>query len=327
MWTIAAAAIAAAAHLASVQLPANLNLYSVQPDGKNLLVIGDTATGGHCVFVRVSEVPLRVIARGSGDCSRTSAELIHPVLEYDPRSFTVRVRIARAGGEGPVVMTFQQYSDTHLETAYGPGSLWLFDSETSKGAEVVQVSTRTGRVENIVAMPKIYRPFLAADSDGLWLAIAPNGGAPRGLSPIYLVVPGARAPKLIHRSGRAALWIVADRHTVVADVLSGTRGQELWRFDGDRARKLAPATELNNWAANVSTDGSTVWTVREVPENGNYIQCDALQVIRIDAATGAQAVAATIRTPGSHCYGVTYSTFADGAFAFLDGHRLFRVTA
>jgi hypothetical protein len=328
-----AAAIGSSPHLTSVQLPADLNLYSLQPDGRDLFLTGDTVVGGHCAFVRVSQTPLHITAYGTISCASVSTETVYPVLAYDRKNFTVRVRIARLDpitrrrSEGPIVMSFQQYSDTHLETAYGPGTLWLFDAETPKGAEVIRVSTRTGRVENVVHMPRIFRPVLAADADGLWLAIAPNGGAGPSPVPIYHVTPGAHAPVLVHRGGRAALWIVAAGHTVVTDVLSGQTRGELWRFRGatGHARALAPANELNNWAASFSTDGSSIWTVREMPTNGKYFQCNSLQVIRIDAATGAQSVAATVPTPGSQCYGATYSTATDNAFSFIYGNTLYRV--
>lgn len=331
-FVLAATTAIASPRVASVQLPGNLNLYSLQPDGGSLLASGDT-TNGACAFVRISQAPLRVTAHGTLACSRASAEPVYPVLEYDPRGFIVRVRIARVDqkttgvSEGPVVMTFQQYSDTHLETAYGPGTLWLFDSKTLKGAEVVQVSTKSGRVENVAQMPRIFRPALAADDDGLWLAIATNGGAAPGPAPIYHVSQGARAPVLVHRGGRAALWIVAVGHTVVADVLNGPLRGELWRFEGasGQARPLAPANTLNNWATSFSTDGSSIWTVREMPTNGKYFECNALRVVRIAAATGRQDVATTIPTPGSQCYGATYSTFTDNAFSFLYGNKLYRV--
>jgi hypothetical protein len=331
---LVAATAMASPRVTSVPLPANLNLYSVQPDGTSLLLPGDTVAGGQCAFVRVAEAPLRVAAHGTAACSRTSAEPVHPVIEYNRKNFQVRVRIARVGpntrrvSEGPVVMTFRQSSDTQLESAYGPGTLWLFDTATPAGAEVIQVSTQSGRVENVVHMPRIFRPMLAADDDGLWLAIATNGGAGQGPSPIYHVAPGAHAPVLVHRGGRAALWIVAAGHTVVADVLTGTTKGEIWRFEGTsgRALALAAANGLNNWAASPSPDGS-VWTVREVPTDGTYFDCSSLQVITINDATGKQAVAATVPTVGLPCYGATYSTFSDAAFTFLYGGTLYRVAA
>lgn len=321
--------------VASVRLPANLNSYSLQPDGGSLLVVGATVVGGRCAYVRVRQTPLRVSARGSISCLRTSAEPVYPVLRYERKNFTVRVRIAHVDprthrvSKGPVVMTFQSYSDTRLQMAYGPGTLWLFDTETPKGAEVLQVSARSGRVENIVHMPRIFRPVLAADNDGLWLAIATNGSAGRGPAPIYHVPLGARAPILVHRGGRAALWIVATGHTVIADVLSGQTHGELWRFTGNsaRARALASANDLNDWATNFSTDGSSVWTVREMHTNGKDYSCKSLQVIRIDAATGKQHAATTIPTPGSQCYGAIYSTFSHNAFSFLYGRKLYRVAS
>lgn len=325
--TFAAVSALASPNVASLQLPASLNLYGIEADGNGLLLTGNT-THGTCAYVRVEESPLRVTSRGTRACSRASTEHVHPVLEYDRKSFGVRVRIARAKSVGPIVMTFQNISDTKLEYTYGPGTLWLFDTATPRGAEVLQVSTKTGRVENVVRMPKIFRPFLAADEDGLWLAIAPNGGAAsKGAVPVYRVAFGARAPVVVHRGGRAALWIVAAGHAVWVDVLTGQHGAEIWRFDGPAgsAHPLASAHGLNTWAASVDTSGTAIWTVREVPMNRTYFGCDSLRVYRIDGRTGKQSLAANIQMPASQCYGVTDGTFADGAFSFLYGPRLYSV--
>ena len=317
--------------MSSVQLPSNLNLYGIAPARNGLLLTGDT-TRGACAFVRVAQAPLRITAHGTTACSRTSAEPVHPVLAYDRKNFNVRVRIARGTREGPVVMTFQQVSDTQLEWAYGPNTLWLFDTATTHGAEVMQISATTGRIENVVRMPRIFRPVLAADDDGLWLAIAPNGGYPDEAStraPIYHVAPGTRTAVVVHYGGRAALWIVAAGHAVWADVLTGQDGAEIWRFDGasGTAHALASARGLNSWAAGVNPRGPSIWAVREVPVSRKYFSCSLLRVIRINGRTGKQSLATDIPTPGSQCYGVTYGTFAGGAFWFLDGPRLYRVAA
>lgn len=312
-----------------MQLPKNFNYYSVEPDGANVYVSGDTVTGGRCAAVTVGQAPLRIRSHGVQSCARASAHAVHPVIARDPKSFEARVRIARGASLGPVVMRFQEVSDTHLQWTYGPGTLWLFDAATTNGTEVLQVSATTGRVENVVRLPRLFRPLLAADADGLWLAIAPNGGAGPGPSPIYRLAPGARAPALVHRGGRAALWLVAAGHTVWADVLTGTTHGEIWRFDGPsgKGRALARADELDSWAAGVSRDGSSLWTVREVPVGGSYESCSAVRVLEIDGQTGRQSVAASISTPGAQCYSVTSSTYAGGAFYFLLDTRLYRVSA
>ena len=98
---------------------------------------------------------------------------------------------------GPVVMTFNNVSDTHLEWTYGPGSLWIYDvavetssGATRRGAEVLDVSTATGRVVRTVSMPRLYEPLLAADADGLWIAASPETGVGTP-APVYRLAPGA----------------------------------------------------------------------------------------------------------------------------------------
>ena len=331
---LAAATAIGSPTVASVQLPRYFNYYSVEAAGANVYVSGDTVVGGSCAAVIVAEASLRVTSHGVRSCDDASPHRVYPVTVRAPRSFDVRVRIARADHRthhvslGPVVMTFQQVSDTHLQSVYGPRTLWLFDAATPRGAEVLQVSATTGHVENAVPMPRLDRPVLAADEDGLWLGIATNGGAGNGPAPIYHIGLGAPVPTLVHRGGRAALWMIATGHTVWADVLTGPSHGELWRFDGPsaQAHALAPADELNTWAASVSSDGSTLWTVREVPVGGGF-SCKSVDVIEIDARTGAQVTATHVPISKGQCYDVTYSTFIDGAFFFLLDNRLYRVAA
>jgi hypothetical protein len=123
--------------------------------------------------------------------------------------------------------------------------------------------------------------------------------------------------------------MVAKRHTVWADVLSGTSHGEIWRFDGasPKAQPLARADELNTWATRVSADGSSLWTVRQIPVGRRYSSCASVDVVEIDGRTGAQTIAARVPIPGRQCYDVTYSTFAGGAFFFLFDNRLYRVAA
>ncbi|HEY3922016.1 MAG TPA: hypothetical protein VGL76_07865 [Gaiellaceae bacterium] len=267
-----------------------------------------------------------VVSHGGVTCEHPT---VRPVSVSD-RTFTVRVRIAHGASVGPVVMRFVSLSDTRLEFAYGPHTLWLYDVMTPNGAEVLQVSTNTGRVENVVHMPKLYRPSLAADDDGLWLAVATNGDysdEARQQAPIYRVALGAKAPTLVHRGGRAALWLVAAGHTVWADVLTGMRGAKLWRFDEPegKAHALAPAGELNTWAAAAAPDGSAVWAVRQVPVGGKYYSCTAERVFRIDAHTGRQSLVATVPIPDQTCGDVSTATFTGRTFSFVLDSRLYRV--
>lgn len=339
-----AGAAPAASGVASVPLPRGASFWAVEANGARLVLTGTTTRGADCAWVTVDPGSLRVGAQTRGKCERPSfsAHRVVPIVVRDPTSLHQRVKISRLDPRthrisyGPVVMTFDETSDTHLEWTYGPGSLWLFDTATTHGAEVLQVSAVTGRVESRVRLPRIFRPLLAANLDGLWLAIATNGGAPgRGPAPLYRVAPGARSATLVHRGGRATLWLAAAGHTVWANIVSGLSREEIWRFDGPggRARALASADRLNGSAAAVEPGSDALWTLGDVPKGGKFFSCTGERVVRIDARTGRQTVVATVHLPEARC-GVTAgstqsATFAYGALYFLDASatpgRLYRV--
>ena len=96
--------------------------------------------------------------------------------------------------DGPVVMTYEYSSDTHLVTAYGGESLWIYDVATTNGPELLQVSTQSGAVVNAVPMPKLYRPLLAADDGGVWVANSIQGSPGPALS---YVGSGASSPTTV----------------------------------------------------------------------------------------------------------------------------------
>jgi len=331
--TFAAAAAITSAHVTSIQLPRNLSFYDVEPAGSGVLLSGETVIGATCGFVRVGLAPLRITGRGLGSCVRSSAHRVTPVLVRRPGSFAVRVRIARveAAGrvvEGPVVMRFQESVDTHLALAYGPRTLWLYEAGAAAGPEVLQVSAVTGRVEQTARVPRLVRPLLAADDDGLWLAIPPNGTAPgTGASPLYHVAPNARTAVLVRRGGRAVLWLVAAGRSVWADVISKTLHGEIWRLDGaaGTAHALASFPELGTWTA--VPHGSTLWTLADEPVDQRFQACDAEHVIRVDGATGRRSLVASVPIRSRQCGTGTAATFADGALEFVLGSRLYRVSA
>jgi hypothetical protein len=41
-------------------------------------------------------------------------------------------------GPGPVLMTYQENSGTHLQCTYGPGALWLYDAGNATGPTVIR---------------------------------------------------------------------------------------------------------------------------------------------------------------------------------------------
>lgn len=294
---------------------------SVQPAGGKVLVSG--STGRACVWLTVDPATLRR-TQVSGSCARPlrSAHRIAPVVGQNARSPWQSVRV------GSTILRYRDASDTRPEWTYGPGSLWLYDVATTRGPVLLRFSSRTGRLEQTVTMPRLFRPVLAADDEGVYLIAAVNGDDARpGPVALYFVAPRARHPTVIHRGGRAALWIAAHAHTVWTEIVTGTHDAALWRFDGASGR----ATRL--WRKTIDTapvatygDGS-LWAVRPVWSSRTSAQCTSAKVSRIDAVTGKETPVATVRASG-YC-GLLFDprglTFTHGALFFLGATRLYRV--
>ena len=229
---------ALAAIVTALTLPfGGLAFDSVQPAGGELLVSGRSGNG--CVWVTVA--PATLVAKGShGSCVRPprAAHAFVPAVNPNPHSPWESVRIEHGGARisyGPVVMRYRDASDARPMWAYGPGSFWLYDVDTERGPELLRFSSRTGQLKQRVMMPQLYRPVIAADQDGLYLMAAVNGGTDgSGPQALYRVTPEARGAAVVHRGGRAALWLVAHAHTVWVEIVSGTSNTTLWRFDGPK---------------------------------------------------------------------------------------------
>jgi hypothetical protein len=303
---------------------------SVQPAGGNVLVSGST-TGRMCEWLTVDPATLKgTQSRGSCTRPRRSAQPAVPVVIPNARSQWQSVRIAHVGGSvtyGPVVMRYVDGSDTRPVSTYGPGSLWLYDVATTRGAELLRLSSRTGRLEQKVAMPRLFRPVIAADDDGLYLMAAANGDDGPGPAALYYVATGARGPTIIHREGTAALWITAHRHTVWTEIVTGTKHTALWRFDGasGRATRLFRRTI---GAAEVATYGDgSLWSVTPVWSGPRSAWCTRMKVSRIDAVTGRKTVVTNVPASGycSLLFDPQGLTFTNGAFYFLSGTKLYRV--
>lgn len=305
---------ALAALIATLWLPAGGTFSSVQPAGSALLLTGFAETGPACIWSTVDPSRMRLLRTHRGPCDRVPGRL-HPSVVYDPKSPWQEVVLSN----GRVVFRYQDASDTRPQWTYGPGALWIYDVWTRTGAQAVRVSLANGRIVQRVHMPKMFRPVLAADLDGLWLAAASNGGlGPGGPQPLLHVSPGGRSATVVHRGGRAALWLVAHGHTVVMEQIAGRAVLSLWRVDGTRVQQLAKPSFLAVAAA--WGDGS-VWAVAA------NRQCTRNEVLRVDPASGsathvASVTAASCDWLGSEANGIA---FADGALFFLDPPWLRRI--
>jgi hypothetical protein len=340
---VTAAAATASPLVSTLSLPSGVQVDSVEAAGERLLLSGWDTTGNRCVQLIVDAQKLRVAVSLHASCERPpiAAHSVVPVQFPLATGNESSVRIARPNrvpgrvSYGPVVMTFNDVSDTKLEWTYGPGRLWLYDVAALHGtagpahAEALAVSTTTGRVVQTASMPSLVRPLLAADADGLWIAASPGTGA-GSPAPTYLFASGAHAPRLVHRGGYAAFWLAASGHTVWEDIASIARQgsaarQEIWRYGTPTAAPtaLARADNLEVVTPAVQPGSGALWTLGSPPSGG----CFEEQVVKIDAHSGRQTIITTFHLPGSPCspepgngslpYGGNSQVFADGAFYFL----------
>ena len=309
---------ALAAVIASLWLPAGGTFSSVQPAGNALLLSGHADTGPACIWATVDPVHLKLlrIHRGPcGDVARATG-VVTPSVVFDSKSPWQEVVLPN----GRVVFRYEDASDTRPQWVYGPGSLWIYDVWTKAGAQLVRVSLASGEIVQRVRMPKMFRPLMAADADGVWLAAATNGGLGNGAEPQPLleVAPGARSATVVHRGGRAALWLAAHGHTVWMEQIAGTRTVSLWRFDRMTPRRLAKPGYV---AQEAVWGGGSLWAM------GSDDRCNRNYVIRIDPATGSARRVADVAA-GS-CDPLAFQPNAilwhDGAVFFLDPPWLRRV--
>jgi hypothetical protein len=202
---------------------------------------------------------------------------------------------------GPVVMTYGSFSDTRPVMAYGGGWLWIYDNETTNGAELLQVSESSGQVVDTVPMPILYKPILAANVDGAWIGNSVEGGECAGCGPpstLYHVSPGsAGATVVVPDPTLSVCWLVGDGSDLwvgMGEQHYGCAEQTIWRFDGDSPRPVfrVPLTGYEPTTV-VGDEADGLWTVvppsSEAPASGSNEV-----VVRIDPDTGRQTVMAAL---------------------------------
>ena len=300
---------ALAAVVATLWLPAGGTFSSVRPAGNELLLSGYAQTGTACIRATVDPVRLKLLRTSRGPCPA-------PRVVYDPRSFWAAVVL----GNGRAVFRFQSYSDTQPEWAFGPGALWVYDVNTDRGPELARVSLASGRVVQRVRMPKMFRPLLAADLDGAWLVPATNGGLGDGSQPQPLlhVALGATRAEVVHRGGRAALWLLAHGHTVWMEQIAGRTTVSLWRFDGTKGREFARPGYI---AADAVWGAGSLWVA------GADAHCTTEAFVRVDPDTGRATRVARVKTGSCEpLAGDPHALlYSHGALFFLDEPWLHRI--
>jgi hypothetical protein len=227
-----------AALVTSLTLPfGGIQWWSVAPAGNSVLVTGTPPTGALCAFlvVRLGSFAQRGPIERPCRKPPVPTHEIEAVVGSSRDLFHVPVSVA-----GKVVMRFEDASDTRPQYAWYGRSFWIYDVATTKGAEVLRFDAHTGTLLQRTPMPKVERPVMVANGDGLWLDPATNGGIGGvEVAPVLHVAFGASKPVVVHRGGRAAMWMAASAHTVWFEQIAGRTTMSIWRIDGTKVRLLA----------------------------------------------------------------------------------------
>jgi hypothetical protein len=159
-------------------------------------------------------------------------------------------------------------------------------------------------------MPKLFRPVMVANADGLWLDPATNGGVDgAAVAPVLHVALGASKPVVVHRGGRAALWMAASAHTVWFEQISGRSSVAIWRIDGAGVRLLAHPRTIGFQGAYA---GGRLWE----------LTCGVQEhLLRLDPGTGGSTPVGQFVKAANYC---DASLAAAGRSAFvLEGRMLY----
>jgi hypothetical protein len=312
------------------------------------LVVSGTATedgdqGVACVMANVTLTSLaisRVIEPRCDDPRRLAAP-IEAVQQTAP-SMQTSVRIARIDPKtghlelGPVVVTYTEISDSHLEVAQGPGYLWLYAPITPKGAQALRISDATGAVlQDTTISPAMDRPLIAANADGLFLAQAGNSAfleqsAPTSANDVAIFRLGVGAsnvepfdvPNNPTFQGFAS-WMTGSGTSLWADICArpiSTVTCKITRFDGTEGKPVYAVTDPVG-------DGGLGWVVGNAA-TGLYStapigsgETTSYRIVRIAPDTGAVSTLATLTLPafyrGIAGSGAGEAVVADGALYLL----------
>jgi hypothetical protein len=295
-----------AALIATLTLPSG-QWWSAAPAGHALLVTGSPPTGPRCVFYVVELRTLTGRGPYTRACARPPVPLhpLEPVVGSTRNAFDVPVRLA-----GRVVMRYEDASDTRPQYAWYGRSLWIYDVATRNGAEVLRFDARTGALLQRTAMPKLFRPVMVANADGLWLDPATNGGIDGvAVAPVLHVGFGVARPAVVHRGGRAAMWMAASAHTVWFEQIAGQANVAIWRIDGGKVRLLVHPKKPGFQGA---YSRGRLWE----------LTCGVKEhLLRIDPDTGESTPVGQFRRSASYC---AASLTAAGRDAFvLEGPKLY----
>ncbi len=320
----AAPPVASSPKLPGVALPSSgyFNQISVTPSGLLLTGVTPASAGSPlpvCVSALVDPQTLVVGKVTTGDCGDPrlfgqSVEAVNtPILRSNNATTSVN-SVNPVSGQvtyGPVVMSYSSYSDTKPVMASGGQWLWIYDVATTKGPVLLQISDRSGAVADTIPMPSLYKPLLAADDAGVWVANSVGGS---GSPALFYVPAGSSAPRVVVASTTVPIcWIVASGTSAwVGSGVQACAKQDVQRFvdSSDAAVFTTSGTYLLFTVIGSEPDG--LWTMQ-------YLSPSKEAIVRIDPDTGSESVVATVPAVPLPSY-LTSGGLVQGQGAYDDGH-------
>lgn len=293
---------------------------SLTPDGP--LLSGQTsATAASkqptCVAATVNPVSLALGPLQTGSCGdprlygKTVAVVNTAIAGTNNETLSISAANPATGqvSVGPAVMTYGSYSDTRPVVAYGSQWLWVYDVETTRGPELLQVSAESGEVVDTVAMPELYRPFLAADDGGVWIGNSENESpvAPA----LSYVAAGSSEPHVVESGPLPICWLTAAGTSAwVGAGLQGASAKETTeRFSDSGPSDLYSTPGASTPLSVIGDEADGLWTFQWSPTGQ--------QIVSIDPDTGAESVAATV--PSVPQPEFTDQGLAPGQGVYFDG--------
>jgi len=306
----------------SATIPSNLGFGAISVSRSGLVLSGSTSLDGDqgvdCLTARVDPRTLALFGLLEPLCSDTpllTGQSV-AVTATEATTMVVSVRIAHLAPSGrveigPVVVTYTELSDTHLEAVRASGSLWLYAPDTPSGGRALRISETTGQVlQDTPVSPAMDRPIIAANADGLYLAPDSNTGfLGRGRAAnengiIYRVGIGASAVEVFDASSVTPFpgyvsWIAGDGNSLWADICRRPVGSAcvITRFNGSSAKPVFQVSDHGmtaDWVlGNVSQGFYGV-----LPSSYSNTQTTVSEkIVRIDPANGAAETIAAVPLP------------------------------
>jgi hypothetical protein len=305
-----------------VPLPPSALFTQIAVTGNGLLLSGQTAaTAGDrtptCVAATVNPVSLALGPLQTGSCGDPllygqSVEAVNtPIAGTNNETLSIDTANPGTGqvSDGPTVMAYGSYSDTRPVIAQGSQWLWIYDVETTNGPELLQVSAQSGEVVDTIAMPELYRPFLAADDGGVWVANSQNASPPAPA--LSYVAAGASAPRVVESGPLPICWLTAAGTSAwVGAGLQGACAKETT----ERFSDTGPAAVYSTPGAStplsvIGDEANGLWTFQWTPTGQ--------EILSIDPDTGSESVAATLPAVPQPVF--TDQGLAPGQGVYFDG--------